>query len=44
MNSLAPTKTTNALPTIGTAAGATAQLSFLEVFAASIRNVHTRRA
>ena len=32
------------LPAIVTAAGETAQLRFLEFFAASIRNIHTRRA
>ena len=32
------------LPAIVTAAGAGAQIRFLEFFAASIRNTHTRRA
>ena len=32
------------LPTLVTAAGEGAQLRFLEFFAASIRNAHTRRA
>lgn len=44
MNQLAPLATTPALPIIVTAAGDQAQLRFLEFFAASIRNAHTRRA
>jgi site-specific recombinase XerD len=44
MNALAPLDATLALPPIVTAAGERAQLRFLEFFAASIRNGHTRRA
>jgi site-specific recombinase XerD len=44
MNKLVPLGTAQSLPTIVTAAGRHAQLRFLEFFAASIRNPHTRRA
>src|SRR5271166_538701 len=44
MNQLVPITRANELPTIVTAAGESAQLRFLEFFAASIRNAHTRRA
>ena len=44
MNELVPTTPPSALPAIVTAAGERAQLRFLEFFAASIRNAHTRRA
>lgn len=44
MNQLAPLATAPALPIIVAAAGDQAQLRFLEFFAASIRNAHTRRA
>jgi len=44
MNQLAPLIGSSALPAIVTAAGEGAQLRFLEFFAASIRNPHTRRA
>src|SRR5271155_1387124 len=44
MNELVPITAMQALPAIVTAAGEAAQLRFLEFFAASIRNPHTRRA
>jgi integrase/recombinase XerC len=44
MNQLAQLTGSSALPAIVTAAGEGAQLRFLEFFAASIRNPHTRRA
>jgi site-specific recombinase XerD len=44
MNQLSPINITGGLPAIVAAAGAGAQLRFLEFFAASIRNAHTRRA
>jgi site-specific recombinase XerD len=44
MNHLVPLTTSGTLPAIVTAAGEGAQLRFLEFFAASIRNAHTRRA
>ena len=44
MNLLAPIAAAQTLPAIVTAAGEDAQLRFLEFFAASIRNPHTRRA
>ncbi len=44
MNDFVPITTTRLLPALVTAAGEGAQLRFLEFFAASIRNVHTRRA
>jgi site-specific recombinase XerD len=44
MNQLVPITSTQALPSILAAAGANAQRRFLEFFAASIRNPHTRRA
>jgi site-specific recombinase XerD len=44
MNQLTPITRSEGLPTIVTAAGERAQLRFLEFFAASIRNPHTRRA
>jgi site-specific recombinase XerD len=44
MNQLVPLATSETLPAIVTAAGERAQLRFLEFFAASIRNTHTRRA
>jgi site-specific recombinase XerD len=44
MNQLVPIVTSQTLPAIVAAAGEAAQLRFLEFFAASIRNVHTRRA
>ncbi len=44
MSQLAPFAAAPALPIIVAAAGDQAQLRFLEFFAASIRNVHTRRA
>jgi site-specific recombinase XerD len=44
MNQLVPLTSSQALPAIVTAAGERAQLRFLEFFAASIRNAHTRRA
>jgi site-specific recombinase XerC len=44
MNELAPLIGSSALPAIVTSAGEGAQLRFLEFFAASIRNPHTRRA
>jgi site-specific recombinase XerD len=44
MNDLVPTTPPSALPALVMAAGEGAQLRFLEFFAASIRNAHTRRA
>src|ERR1700678_2290319 len=44
MNELVSITTHESLPAIVTAAGEGAQLRFLEFFAASIRNGHTRRA
>src|ERR1700678_3546640 len=44
MNQLVPIVSNQALPTLVTSAGEGAQLRFFEFFAASIRNVHTRRA
>ncbi len=44
MNQFVPVANMQRLPAIVTAAGAAAQLRFLEFFAASIRNPHTRRA
>jgi site-specific recombinase XerD len=44
MNALAPIMPAPSLPAIVTADGERAQLRFLEFFAASIRNAHTRRA
>jgi site-specific recombinase XerD len=44
MNQLVPLTSSQALPSIVTAAGENAQIRFLEFFAASIRNAHTRRA
>jgi site-specific recombinase XerD len=44
MNDLVPITATQSLPPLVTAAGEGAQLRFLEFFAASIRNAHTRRA
>jgi len=44
MTNLVPSSGAQALPVIVTAAGERAQLRFLEFFAASIRNPHTRRA
>ena len=44
MNQLVPLANSETLPAIVTAAGENAQLRFLEFFAASIRNTHTRRA
>ena len=44
MNQLVPLTSSQTLPAIVTAAGPGAQLRFLEFFAASIRNTHTRRA
>jgi len=44
MNQLVPLATGQSLSPIVTAAGERAQLRFLEFFAASIRNPHTRRA
>jgi site-specific recombinase XerD len=44
MNQLVPLTSSQALPAIVTAAGEGAQIRFLEFFAASIRNAHTRRA
>jgi site-specific recombinase XerD len=44
MNQLVPLSSAQNLPAIVTAAGEVAQLRFLEFFAASIRNAHTRRA
>jgi site-specific recombinase XerD len=44
MNQLVPLTGAHALPAIVTAAGEGAQRRFLEFFAASIRNAHTRRA
>ena len=44
MNQLAPLAPPPALPTLITAAGDRASLRFLEFFAATIRNPHTRRA
>jgi site-specific recombinase XerD len=44
MNDLVPTMPPSALPALVMAAGEGAQLRFLEFFAASIRNAHTRRA
>jgi site-specific recombinase XerD len=44
MNRLVPIADIRVLPAIVTAAGQGAQLRFLEFFAASIRNAHTRRA
>ena len=44
INQLAPITRANELPAIVTSAGESASLRFLEFFAASIRNSHTRRA
>lgn len=44
MNELVPVIAPHPLPALVTAAGEGAQLRFLEFFAASIRNPHTRRA
>ena len=44
MNELVPNTAAAPLPALVMAAGEGAQLRFLEFFAASIRNVHTRRA
>jgi site-specific recombinase XerD len=44
MTQLAPRSAQQSLPAIVTAAGETAELRFLEFFAASIRNPNTRRA
>ena len=44
MNQLVPITTLQPLPSLVTAAGGQAQVRFLEFFAASIRNAHTRRA
>ena len=44
MNQLVPIGSSSAVPAIVMAAGGAAQLRFLEFFAASIRNPHTRRA
>jgi len=44
MNQLVPIVGPESLPQIVTASGERAQLRFLEFFAASIRNPHTRRA
>ncbi|MBV9509909.1 MAG: tyrosine-type recombinase/integrase [Caulobacteraceae bacterium] len=44
MNQLVPLASPPSLPSIVVAAGESAQIRFLEFFAASIRNTHTRRA
>jgi site-specific recombinase XerD len=44
MNQLVPFTNSQTLPAIVVAAGENAQIRFLEFFAASIRNAHTRRA
>jgi hypothetical protein len=44
MNQLVPITSSSVLPALVTAAGESAQVRFLEFFAASIRNSHTRRA
>ncbi len=44
MTQLVPVASSSTLPAIVTAAGESAQIRFLEFFAASIRNTHTRRA
>jgi integrase/recombinase XerC len=44
MNQLAPIPSIRTLPALITASGDKASLRFLEFFAATIRNPHTRRA